>query len=121
MRAERRDRLRRAYSDCLTALDRYQNAVPVGIETPSAAQEDALVTAEHYEAAAFSYVLLLDPNESRIARAKRIREDEWWDSDRIAKAEGRDLRARIGNVQCESMQAKHEFARYLCGELKEPV
>lgn len=122
-KAERRDRLRHAYSDWLTALDRYQDSVIVD-EKYSSNEEKSQISALHIaEVAAFSYVLLLDPNEERIKRAKRIREDEWWDQNRISnqEQEGSDLHIKIRNSQLESIKSRHKFTRYLCKELKESV
>lgn len=120
-KAERRDRLRRAYSDWLAMLDNYQDAVPVGGEVFSTEQEDALGKAGQLEAASFTYVLLLEPCEIRIDKAKHIREDKWWDSEKIKKAPGDDLHARVLYAQYEFQKTKHEYARYLCAQFKEPV
>jgi hypothetical protein len=126
MRGERRDRLRMAYSTWLNALDLYSRALPaVRFATPTdpASNEDqsTLEVACSNEAAAFTYVLLLDPEEGRIDRAEKIRSLDTHDKERIQNAAGKDIHERIWNVRREDEKALHQYVRQVCKELKEPV
>lgn len=126
MRVERRDRLRMAYSSWLNALDLYSralSAVRFASPTDPASKEEQSILEEacSSEAAAFKYILLLDPDMGRVDRAEKIRNIDNYDEERIQNAVGKDLRERIWKVQLEGEKALHQFVRQVCKELKEPV